>query len=296
MDRLRFEGRVAVVTGSGHGIGRSHALELARRGARLVVNDIGHDGAESSAHAVANEIRGMGGEVIVSTESVERGERIIEQALDAFGRVDILINNAGLLRNVSFLKMTEDDWDVLYRVHLLGMMRVTKAVWPHMRNARYGRVLMTSSQAGIFGMIGAANYAAMKAATTAFAQTLAIEGERRRIKVNTLAPIATSQLTRPNWPAKVWEAFSADLVAKAAVILVHEKCPATGRLFEIGGGWMSEFRWQQSEGVLFKPSFSAEDVESSWDKITCFPDSEDDYREKDYLTRIEALTGVRLPY
>jgi 3-hydroxyacyl-CoA dehydrogenase/3a,7a,12a-trihydroxy-5b-cholest-24-enoyl-CoA hydratase len=292
---LDFEGRVAVITGAGSGLGSSHALELARRGAHVLVNDL-DDVSNNVAVEVANEIRALGSEAAVSNESVEDGARIIEQALDTFGKVDIVINNAGLLRNTSFLKMSEEDWDILYRVHLLGAKRVTKAVWPHMRDARYGRVLMTTSQAGTFGMIGAANYAAMKSGVTALAQTLAIEGETRNIKVNAVAPIATSRLTQAIWTPKIMEAFNPDLAAKAAILLVHERCPATGRVFEIGGGWMSEMRWQQSEGVLFEPGFRCEDVEVRWNDVTRFADGGPGYRAKDYLARIEAVTGEKIPY
>lgn len=300
MTQIDFEGRVAVITGAGLGIGRSYALELARRGARLLVDDIGKadapDGSVSTADVVAGQIRAMGADVVVSTESVENGDRIIEQALDTYGRVDILINNAGLLRNTSFLKMTEDDWDILYRVHLLGSMRVTKAAWPHMRQARYGRIVMTSSNAGTWGMIGAASYAAMKAGVTALAQSLAIEGATRNVKVNAIAPIAASRLTGPIWTPRIIEAFDPDLVAKAVMLLVHERCPSTGRMFEIGGGWISEMRWEQSDGVLLPSDFKAEDVEARWGEITDFKSRSEAYRSKDYLARIEQITGDRIPY
>lgn len=300
MTQLNFDGKVAVVTGAGLGIGRSYALELARRGARVVVNDISHDDhagvLKPTAQIVADEIRAMGGEAIVSTDSVEFGDRIIEQTMDHYGQVDILINNAGLLRNTSFLKMTEDDWDILYRVMLLGTMRVTKAAWPLMRSARYGRILLTSSNAGTWGMIGAANYAAMKAGLTAFGQSLAIEGATREVKVNAIAPIAASRLTGPIWTPKIVEAFNPDLVAKAVMLLVHERCPATGRLFEIGGGWVSEMRWEQSDGVLFPPEFQAEDVEAQWGAITDFPGDSGSYRSNDYLARIERVTGDKIPF
>lgn len=292
MTQIDFMGRVAVITGAGQGLGRSYALELARRGACLLLNDIG----QTEVERTAEEVRAIGGQAAVSTASVEQGERIVEQAMDIHGRIDILVNNAGLLRNNSFLKMTEDDWDALYRVHLLGTMRVTKAAWPYMREARYGRVLLTASIAGVFGMIGAANYAAMKAGVIALAQTLAIEGEPRGIQVNAIAPMAGSRLTETIWPREVMERFTPDLVARGVMPLLHERCPATGRVFEIGGGWLSELRWQQSEGVLFPPDFTPEDVEAAWQAITRFPHERQDYRAKDYIARIEAVTGERVAF
>ena len=298
---LDFTGRVAIVTGAGLGLGRSYALELARRGAKVLVNDLGRESREgapdvSRAGLVADAITAAGGEADASEDSVEDGARIVEQAMDRFGRVDVLINNAGVLRNTSFVKMSEEDWDLLYRVHLLGTMRVTKAVWPHMREARYGRVLVTSSNAGYFGSVGAANYAAMKAGSIALAQTLALEGASRDVKVNVVAPMAGSQLTAGIWPQRVMEAFTPDLVARAVMLLVHERCRVSGRVFEVGGGWMSELRWQQSEGVLLDPDFTAEAVEANWNAITRFPADSGGERANDYLARIEKVTGERVKF
>ena len=294
--QLRFDGRVAIVTGAGLGLGRSYALELASRGAKVIVNDLGvGDGSVGLAETVAGEIRANGGQAISSMHSVEDGEAIVDAALSAFGQVDILINNAGILRNNSFLKMTEEDWDQVYRVHLLGSMRVTKAVWPHMREARYGRIVMTTSTAGIFGSVGAANYAAAKAGTIAFAQTLALEGAPRNVKVNAVAPMAGSRLTSTIWPEKVLDAFPPERVAPAVAWLVHESSDVTGRVFEVGGGWLSEHRWAQSPGVYIENSFTAEDVADRWDEVTAFKtDSEEP--PLDYIARIEEVTGVRVQF
>jgi len=161
-EETRFDDQVAIVTGAGGGLGRSHAMLLASRGAKVVVNDLGgsHTGEGSSQKAadrVVAEIREAGGEAVPSYASVEDGEEIVETALDAFGRVDILVNNAGILRDVSFQKMTQEDWDLVYRVHVLGSMRVTRAAWPVMREQQYGRVVMTASAAGIYGNFGQAS-------------------------------------------------------------------------------------------------------------------------------------------
>lgn len=292
---LRFDGRVVIVTGAGLGLGRSYAIEFARRGAKVVVNDLGRaDQTEPSRmQDVVETIRRAGGEAVGSSDSVEQGSRIVECALDAYGRVDVLVNNAGVLRNNSFLKMTEDDWDDVYRVHLLGTMRVTKAAWPHMREARFGRVVMTTSNAGYFGSLGAANYAAVKAGTIAFAKTLALEGATRNVKVNAVAPMAGSRLTAQIWPVKVIEAFTPELVAPVVAWLAHERSDVTGRVFEVGGGWVSELRWQQSEGVLFDQGFTTEDVAARWPDVTRFEGSSDE-RGHDYISRIEQLTGERV--
>jgi NAD(P)-dependent dehydrogenase (short-subunit alcohol dehydrogenase family) len=162
---LRFDGRVVIVTGAGSGLGRSHALAFADRGAAVVVNDLGgatdgHGADASVAEAVVSEIRAKGGQAIANTASVTKGALIVEQAMDTYGRIDVVINNAGILRNSSFRKMTDEDWDLVYQVHLLGSYKVSHAAWPHMRNARFGRIIVTTSGSGLYGTLGAANYSA----------------------------------------------------------------------------------------------------------------------------------------
>src|SRR5215470_14050351 len=163
MADLRFDGRVVIVTGAGNGLGKSHALLFASRGAKVVVNDLGgkHDGTgkgSAAADAVVKEIKDAGGEAVASYDSVEDGDKIVQTAIDAFGKIDIIINNAGILRDVSFQKMTQNDWDLVYRVHVLGAFRVAHAAWNHMRDAGYGRIVNTSSASGIYGNFGQANY------------------------------------------------------------------------------------------------------------------------------------------
>lgn len=290
-DRLRFDGRVAVVTGAGQGLGRSYALEYARRGARVVVNDLGGnahgDGASLSvAQQVVDEIRAAGGEAVASVDSVEQGERVIACAMDHFGRVDVLVNNAGILRDVSFAKMTADDWDAIYRVHLFGSYAVTRAAWPHMREARYGRILMTTSIAGIYGNYGQANYSAAKMGLIGLAQTLALEGAARDIRVNALAPTAASRLTATVMPADMLEVLRPEYVAPAAILLTHESAPVTGKLFEVGGGCVCQVRWEQTQGAFFDHLFTAEDLLADWEKVTSFENAR-------HATRVEeAKTGV----
>jgi NAD(P)-dependent dehydrogenase (short-subunit alcohol dehydrogenase family) len=272
---LRFDERVVIVTGAGQGLGRSHALEFARRGARVVVNDLGGGptggGASGSvAQAVVDEIKAAGGDAVANTDSVEEGGRIVETAMDVFGRLDVVVNNAGILRDASFAKMTDEDWDLIYRVHLLGSMRVTRAAWPHLRNAGYGRVVMTTSVAGIYGNFGQANYAAAKLGLYGMAQTLAIEGASRNILVNTVAPTAGSRLTATVLPPEVIEALKPEYVTPAVVVLTHESCPVSGKLFEVGGGWVCQTRWEQTQGVFFRDQFAAEDLLAQWDQATSF--------------------------
>jgi 3-hydroxyacyl-CoA dehydrogenase/3a,7a,12a-trihydroxy-5b-cholest-24-enoyl-CoA hydratase len=193
--------------------------------------------------------------------------------MDTYGRVDVVVNNAGILRDVSFAKMTDDDWDAIYRVHLLGSMRVTRAAWPHMRKSNYGRVIMTTSVAGIYGNFGQANYSAVKLGVVGLAKTLAVEGSAKNILVNSVSPTAGSRLTETVLPKAVTAALKPEYVTPAVILLTHESSTVTGRLFEVGGGWVSETRWEQTEGVFFRDDFSAEQLLSRWDAATSFDNS-----------------------
>lgn len=275
---LRFDDRVVIVTGAGQGLGRSHALDFARRGAKVVINDLGGPakggGAdESVAQQVVNEINAAGGEAVANTDSVEDGGRIVQTAMDHFGRIDVVVNNAGILRDASFAKMAEADWDIIYRVHLLGSMRVTQAAWPHMRATGFGRVIMTTSVAGIYGNFGQANYAAMKLGLVGLAKTLAIEGASKNILVNAVAPTAGSRLTATALPQEVVDVLKPGYVTPIVVLLSHEDLTVNGRLFEVGGGWVCETRWEQTEGVFFQDDFGADELLARWDEATSFANS-----------------------
>ena len=297
---LRFDDRVVIITGAGQGLGRAHAFEYARRGAKVLVNDLGGaafgGGSDLSvAQKVTDQINAAGGQAVADTNSVEDGQRIVERAMDTFGRVDVVVNNAGILRDASFAKMTDDEWDVIYRVHLLGSMRVTRAAWPHMRKANYGRVIMTTSTAGIYGNFGQANYSAAKLALVGLAKTLAIEGAPKDILVNSVSPTAGSRLTETVLPKAVTEALKPEYVTPAVIFLTHESSTVTGRLFEVGGGWVSETRWEQTEGVFFSDDFSAEQLQARWDRATSFENSRHASKISESKTGIKERMGAEIP-
>lgn len=279
-DHLDYQGRVVIITGAGNGLGKSHALLFAARGAKVVVNDLGgkHDGTgkgSAAADAVVKEIKDLGGEAVANHDSVEDGQKIVQTAMDAFGRVDVVVNNAGILRDTSFPKMTQEDWDLVYRVHVLGSYRVTHAAWNvtgGMRDKGYGRIIFTSSAAGIYGNFGQANYSTAKLGVVGLMQTLAIEGRKRNILVNAIAPIAGSRMTETVFPANLVEALKPEFVSPLVVWLCHESCKESGGLFEVGGGFLAKLRWERAQGKTFKLGrvISPEDVSHSFADITSF--------------------------
>ena len=230
---LDFSGRVAIVTGAGGGLGREHALALAARGARVLVNDLGGavDGSGGSAGAaqrVVDEIRAAGGQALANGASVtdfDAVQGMVQQALDAWGRVDVLVNNAGILRDKTFAKMDLADFRLVLDVHLMGAVHCTKAVWPHMMAAKYGRVVMTTSSSGLYGNFGQSNYGAAKLALVGLMQTLALEGEKHGIRVNCLAPTATTRMTEHLFPADMLAAFAPASVVPAMLVLASQDAP-----------------------------------------------------------------------
>ena len=230
---LDFAGRVAIVPGAGGGLGRQHALALAARGARVLVNDLGGavDGsgaAASAAQAVVDEIRAGGGEALANNASVSDFDAVlamVQQAIDAWGRVDILVNNAGILRDKSFAKMDMQDFRLVVDVHLMGAANCCKAVWPHMQAQNYGRIVMTTSSTGLYGNFGQANYGAAKLAQVGLMQTLSIEGAKYGIHVNALAPTAATRMTEGLMPEEVLAALKPEAVVPAMLVLADESAP-----------------------------------------------------------------------
>jgi NAD(P)-dependent dehydrogenase (short-subunit alcohol dehydrogenase family) len=274
MGDLRFDGRVAIVTGAGGGLGRAHALLLASRGASVVVNDLGGsvDGTGSSttpAEQVAEEIRAAGGIAVADANSVatpEGGAAIVQTAVDAFGRVDILVNNAGILRDKTFAKMGIEDWDAVLAVHLRGAVCVTQPAWRRMREQRHGRIVNTSSASGLFGNFGQANYSAAKMGLIGLTRTLAIEGERDGITVNAIAPAARTRMTE-SILGPLAERLDPALVSPLVAYLVHEDCTVTGEVFSCGGGRIARVFVGATPG-LFDAAPTPEAVGDGWSTIT----------------------------
>ena len=230
---IDFKGRVAIVTGAGGGLGRQHALALAARGAKVVVNDLGgardgSGGSVSAAQAVVDEIVAAGGEAIANGASVtdfDAVQAMVQQAVDAWGRVDILVNNAGILRDKSFSKMEIADFKLVVDVHLMGAVNCTKAVWALMNAQKYGRIVMTTSSSGLYGNFGQSNYGAAKLALVGLMQTLSIEGAKNDIRVNCLAPTAATRMTEDLFPKEMLEAFQPDAVVPAMLVLASQDAP-----------------------------------------------------------------------
>lgn len=300
-DTLRFDDKVVVVTGAGAGLGRSHALGFARRGAKVVVNDLGGGShgegkGSSAADLVVAEIEALGGEAVANYDSVENGDSIIRTALDNFDRVDVLVNNAGILRDSSFAKMTDEDWDLIYRVHALGTYKVTRAAWPIMLEQGYGRIINTASAAGIYGNFGQANYAFAKRGLIGFTNTLAIEGAKKGIMANTIAPVAGSRLTESILPKEVTEALKPEFVTPLVVKLCSEENKENGSLFEVGAGWVSKLRWERSRGAFFDPEveLTAEAIDAAWGTIGDFTEAQHPRSVQDTFAPVFGNLGIEM--
>lgn len=290
---IRFDGRVAIVTGAGGGLGRAYSLLLASRGCSVVVNDLGgsfkgEGKSSAAADKIVEEIRAMGGKAVANYDSVEDGDKIVATAMKAFGRVDIIINNAGILRDKSFKRMTDEDWDIIHKVHVRGTYKVTKAAWEIMRQQNYGRIVNTASAAGIYGNFGQTNYSAAKLAIWGFSNTIFREGKKNNIKVNTIAPIAGSRMTETVLPPDLIKALRPEYVAPLVAFLCSEECEETGGLFEVGAGFVAKDRWQRSKGQVFKldSTFCPGAVAAAWEKICDFtkdPTLPQDITEVDWM-------------
>ncbi|ETW03673.1 hypothetical protein H310_05062 [Aphanomyces invadans] len=272
--KYRFDERVAIVTGAGAGLGRAYAHLLAAHGAKVVVNDVGLAQGDKPrpADQVVQEIRAQGGVAVPNYDSVVEGAKVVATAIDSFGRVDIVVNNAGILRDRAFHKMTRGEWDAVKSVHLDGTFAVTHAAWPHMRAQKYGRIVNITSVNGLYGQAGQANYAAMKAGIIGFTKALAKEGGRSNIKVNAVAPGAGSSMTATVLPEEVVKQWKPEYVAPTIAYLCHESAPCTGSVFESGGGWVAQVQFTRAEGHFFnldKP-ISIDAVADQWKDITDF--------------------------
>jgi NAD(P)-dependent dehydrogenase (short-subunit alcohol dehydrogenase family) len=268
---ISFEGKVAVVTGAGIGLGRSHAMQFAARGAKVVVNDLGPEGLPSeSSLAVVAEIEAAGGEAMAhgaNVANMEQVEDMVKQAMDKWGRIDILVNNAGILRDKSFGKMTLDEFRLVVDVHLMGSVNCTKAVWDIMKAQNYGRIVMTSSSSGIFGNFGQANYSAAKMAVIGLMNTLSIEGQKNNIHVNGLAPTALTQMTEGLMPENALDLLGPETVTPAVLFLCSEQAP-TKCIMGAGAGTFAVSRIYETDGVwLPEDQQSPEGIAANWDKI-----------------------------
>ena len=271
---VSFENRVAIVTGAGNGLGRAHALELARRGAKVVINDLGtaRDGIGASSEAadeVVSLIEAAGGEAFAHGANVanfEQVEDMVKQTMERWGRVDILINNAGILRDKSFSKMTLDDFKLVIDVHLMGSVNCTKAVWEIMREQNYGRIVMTTSASGMYGNFGQSNYGAAKMAVLGFMNTLVLEGAKNDIRVNALAPTAGTRMTEDLMPQDFLDALTPEAVTVGAMTLCHEDAPNRTILCAGAGGYATASMFE-TDGVFVGADATTEDVMGEWDKV-----------------------------
>jgi NAD(P)-dependent dehydrogenase (short-subunit alcohol dehydrogenase family) len=273
---IRFDNRVAIVTGAGNGLGRAHALLLASRGARVVVNDPGgavdgKGGDHAAADKVVAEIKQAGGQAVPNYDSVadpKSAANIVKTAVDSFGTIDIVVNNAGVLRDKTFHNMTVDDFDFVVKVHFLGTAYVTHAAWPIMRAKAYGRVVVTSSNSGIYGNFGQANYGGAKLAVVGFMNALRLEGQKYNVLVNALAPVAGTRMTEslmtPEMLARLDPAFVSPMVA----YLCSEQCQRTGDIWSAGAGYFARIEYREAPGLRIEGRApTVEDVADNIDKI-----------------------------
>ncbi len=271
------DGRSVVVTGAGGGLGRRHALALAAHGARVVVNDLGAaldgSGAErTAADAVVAEIVAAGGEAVASHDDVateEGGAAVVQRALDAFGQIDVVVNNAGILRDRSFHKMSPEEWDAVIKVHLYGSYNVTRAAVPHFREQAYGRILVTTSVTGLYGNFGQANYGAAKLGLVGLVNTLAIEGKKLNVLANAISPLAVTRMSE----TILDESYDPAFVSAAVVYLSSEECEVTGEIIHAAAGRYSRVRYAESVGVGFDSVPSQEELRGRWTEIMDMTDA-----------------------
>jgi len=279
MSKIDFTGRVAVVTGAGSGLGRNYSVELAKRGAKVVVNDLGgsRDGVGSSKSAadhVVEEIKALGGEAVSNYDNVatpEGGENIVRTAIEAFGKVDMLINNAGILLDSTFTKMDEKKWDAVVAVHLKGTYCVTRPAFIHMMSQGYGRIVMTTSGSGLFGNFGQSNYASAKMGVVGLTNVLKLEGAKNNVKANVIVPIAGTRLTEDIVPPEIFKRMRLEFVTPAVLYMCSEQCQDSGVIINAGFGYFSRSAIMTGEGVFLSDGDkipTPEEVMENWGRIT----------------------------
>jgi len=276
---LDYNGKVVIVTGAGGGLGRCHALEFARRGAKVVVNDLGgavdgSGGSSEAADKVVEEIKAAGGEAMSNGSSVTDDAGVanmVQQTMDVYGRIDVLVNNAGVLRDKSFAKMEIADFDFVVDVHLFGTMKPTKAVWPIMKEQGYGRIMVTSSSSGLYGNFGQSNYGAAKLGVVGFINTLKLEGQKDNIHINALAPVAWTRMTSNLMPPEMEEALAPEQVTPAVVFMCSEQAP-TGKIICAGAGAYAAAQIVETRGMYLGSAPTAEDVAENWEQISKLDD------------------------
>jgi multifunctional beta-oxidation protein len=294
MTALSFKGHTVVVTGAGGGLGKTYSLQFAARGANVVVNDFNPEAAQ----AVVDQITKAGGKAVKNTSSVTDGEAVIKTALDNFGGVSILINNAGILKDKGFKNMSDKEFDQVIEVHLKGAFACTKAAWPHFRKQKFGRIINTSSAAGLYGNFGQANYSAAKMGLVAFTKTLAAEGTKYNIQSTVIAPMAASAMTETIMPPEMLAHLKPDFVAPFVLAVCHPDGPdANGKVFEVGAGFVAEVRWERSKGSIFKTdkSFTPSAVKEKWAEVTDFTNADHPKNMRDVDSKGKLEQAAKLP-
>ena len=298
---ISFKDKVVIVTGAGGGLGRSHSLEFAKRGAKVVVNDLGGSvdgsgGSSDAANNVVKEITEAGGVAIPNGSSVTDDDGVknmVDQTMDEFGRIDILINNAGILRDRSFTKMTIEDFTLVTDIHLMGSVKPTKMVWEIMKEQNYGRILVTTSSTGLYGNFGQSNYGAAKLGVVGFVNTLKLEGQKYNINCNVLCPVAYTRMTENLMPPDAEQLLTPSSVTPAVIYLSSENGP-TGTILCAGAGVYSVAKIMESDGENLGLEASAEDLEKNWDKISDFSEAKPFFNGGEQTGKVleKAMKGI----
>jgi len=278
---LGFEGRVAVVTGAGNGLGKEYALELGRRGASVIVNDfggsvLGAGGSTSAADAVVAEIIAAGGSAKPNYASVEHASEIIDPVMEEFGKVDILINNAGILRDKNILRISQEDWDDIISIHLTSAFKLSQAVFPFMKQNKFGKIVNTTSASGLYGNFGQVNYSAAKMGLVGLTKSIAIEGRKSNVHANAIAPLAASRMTEKVFPSVMLEKMDPKFVMPLVLYLCHDSCSETGSVFEVAAGWAAKIQTESAAGAVFAKSKDEATLESVQEHFQAMCDFEKD--------------------